>query len=389
MAENHIIRIQSEDDFIDLRAFSKHDKNGIENHFNTNSLFWLNYEDFMLGKYKTSSFKSPNILNWLVQLRESNALNRMFPSIENTVMQFIGRDIFNYTLMPQSAIFFDFSSFTPYNIDIIGTQKNSEIDFSQQFYGNKLLRPKAINKSEYKVVRIYDANLNIFIDLKTHITKESELALNILNLPIFLRDYHATSRTRIVENAHSNIDYEFNHKIFEFYNPSMEYLLELRPQSEHIKYTKGQLNSKSSSKTQFDFMKITNFLMFASPGLFLPLTQRETKWSLVNTPDITINVASDSKDMFHMIAFPLSFVNNLHDAQQVFQMFADNVKNQSDVIKRTSSGLSRDVESQLNILESTLFFTNETKSLMYVLEHSLVHAFKPLSVMDNPDSQNL
>lgn len=381
MASHKIIRLQNDDDFIDLRAFSKSPVENFETKFLSNNLYWLNYYHFMINKYKNSNYPLSNISSWLLKIKELNAVSSIFPSIEQSAIKFLNRDIFNYSLTPQSSTLLDFTSFTPYRLDFIGTQKKDIIDFNQPGNSYNILRPKAINKKEYKVVRILDQNLKIFIDLKTYIKQENLIALDVLKIPFFWRDYHLASRTRIVDNAHDNIDYDFNSFFFNLYNPSSDYLLKNREKNNHIQFFSDKLQT-ISTPIKLDFMKIANMLLFSNPGIYLPLTQRENKWSILHEPDLTIRVSTDSNDSIHLISFILSSVQSFEDSQT----FLKSIQNQFSPINKEM--VLNDFDNKfsdfnLSVLQSTLFFTNNSH-ISYCLENSLIKTFHFLSMLDNP-----
>lgn len=381
MASHKIIRLQNDDDFIDLRAFSKSPVENFETKFLSNNLYWLNYYHFMINKYKNSNYPLSNISSWLLKIKELNAVSSIFPSIEQSAIKFLNRDIFNYSLTPQSSTLLDFTSFTPYRLDFIGTQKKDIIDFNQPGNSYNILRPKAINKQEYKVIRIIDQNLKIFIDLKTYIKQENLIALDVLKIPFFWRDYHLASRTRIVDNAHDNIDYDFNSFFFNLYNPSSDYLLKNREKNNHIQFFSDKLQT-ISTPIKLDFMKIANMLLFSNPGIYLPLTQRENKWSILHEPDLTIRVSTDSNDSIHLISFILSSVQSFEDSQT----FLKSIQNQFSPINKEM--VLNDFDNKfsdfnLSVLQSTLFFTNNSH-ISYCLENSLIKTFHFLSMLDNP-----
>lgn len=381
MALHQIIRLQKEDDFIDFRAFSKSPFENFETKFLSDNLYWLNYYEFMFNKYKNSSYPLSNIATWLSKIKEKNAMATMFPTIEQSAANFINRDILNYSLMPQSSTLLDFSAFTPYKLNLVGTQVRDNIDFNTPIFNYKTIRPKPINKSEYKIVRFIDTNLNIFIDLKTPILNENSIAVDVLKLPFFWRDYHLASRTRIVDNAHDNIDYDFNSYFFNLYNPSPEYLLERRDESRQIKY----LNNKIQTilmPNHLDFMKITNMMMFANPGIYLPLTQRENKWSMVNEPDLTIKITADEKDSVHLISFMLKSVQSFEDSQNFLKQYQDKLSPMNDMESLSPMG-SKFSDFNLSIIQSTLFFTNN-QHISYCIENSLIKTFQIISILDNP-----
>lgn len=381
MASHKIIRLQNDDDFIDLRAFSKSSIDNFETKFLSNNLYWLNYYQFMMNKYKNSKYPLSNISSWLLKIKEQNAVSSVFPSIEQSAIKFLNRDIFSYSLTPQSSTLLDFTSFTPYRLDLIGTQEKDVIDFNQPVNSYKILRPKAINKNEYKVVRIIDQNLKIFIDLKTYVKQENTIALDVLKIPFFWRDYHLASRTRIVDNAHDNIDYEFNSFFFNLYNPSPDYLLKNREKNNHIQFFSDKLQT-ISTPIKLDFMKIANMLMFSNPGIYLPLTQRENKWSILHEPDLTVRVSSDSNDSIHLISFILSSVKNFEDSQVFLKSIQDQFSpiNKEIVLNDFDNKFS---DFNLSVLQSTLFFTNNSH-ISYCLENSLIKTFHFLSMLDNP-----
>lgn len=381
MALHQIIRLQKEDDFIDFRAFSKSPFENFETKFLSDNLYWLNYYEFMFNKYKNSSYPLSNIATWLSKIKEKNAMATMFPTIEQSAANFINRDILNYSLMPQSSTLLDFSAFTPYKLNLVGTQVRDNIEFNTPIFNYKTIRPKPINKSEYKIVRFIDTNLNIFIDLKTPILNENSIAVDVLKLPFFWRDYHLASRTRIVDNAHDNIDYDFNSYFFNLYNPSPEYLLERRDESRQIKY----LNNKIQTilmPNHLDFMKITNMMMFANPGIYLPLTQRENKWSMVNEPDLTIKITADEKDSVHLISFMLKSVQSFEDSQNFLKQYQDKLSPMNDMESLSPMG-SKFSDFNLSIIQSTLFFTNN-QHISYCIENSLIKTFQIISILDNP-----
>lgn len=381
MALHQIIRLQKEDDFIDFRAFSKSPFENFEIKFLSDNLYWLNYYEFMFNKYKNSSYPLSNIATWLSKIKEKNALATMFPTIEQSAANFINRDILNYSLMPQSSTLLDFSAFTPYKLNLVGTQVRDNIEFNTPIFNYKTIRPKPINKSEYRIVRFIDTNLNIFIDLKTPILNENSIAVDVLKLPFFWRDYHLASRTRIVDNAHDNIDYDFNSYFFNLYNPSPEYLLERRDESRQIKY----LNNKIQTilmPNHLDFMKITNMMMFANPGIYLPLTQRENKWSMVNEPDLTIKITADEKDSVHLISFMLKSVQSFEDSQNFLKQYQDKLSPMNDMESLSPMG-SKFSDFNLSIIQSTLFFTNN-QHISYCIENSLIKTFQIISILDNP-----
>lgn len=381
MASHKIIRLQNDDDFIDLRAFSKSPVENFETKFLSNNLYWLNYYHFMINKYKNSNYPLSNISSWLLKIKELNAVSSIFPSIEQSAIKFLNRDIFNYSLTPQSSTLLDFTSFTPYQLDLIGTQEKDIIDFNQPSNSYKILRPKAINKKEYKVVRILDQNLKIFIDLKTYIKQENLIALDVLKIPFFWRDYHLASRTRIVDNAHDNIDYDFNSFFFNLYNPSSDYLLKNREKNNHIQFFSDKLQT-ISTPIKLDFMKIANMLLFSNPGIYLPLTQRENKWSILHEPDLTIRVSTDSNDSIHLISFILSSVQSFEDSQTFLKSIQDQFSpiNKEMVLNDFDNKFS---DFNLSVLQSTLFFTNNSH-ISYCLENSLIKTFHFLSMLDNP-----
>lgn len=381
MASHKIIRLQNDDDFIDLRAFSKSPVENFETKFLSNNLYWLNYYHFMINKYKNSNYPLSNISSWLLKIKELNAVSSIFPSIEQSAIKFLNRDIFNYSLTPQSSTLLDFTSFTPYRLDFIGTQKKDIIDFNQPGNSYNILRPKAINKQEYKVIRIIDQNLKIFIDLKTYIKQENLIALDVLKIPFFWRDYHLASRTRIVDNAHDNIDYDFNSFFFNLYNPSSDYLLKNREKNNHIQFFSDKLQT-ISTPIKLDFMKIANMLLFSNPGIYLPLTQRENKWSILHEPDLTIRVSTDSNDSIHLISFILSSVQSFEDSQTFLKSIQDQFSpiNKEMVLNDFDNKFS---DFNLSVLQSTLFFTNNSH-ISYCLENSLIKTFHFLSMLDNP-----
>lgn len=381
MALHKIIRLQNDDDFIDIRAFSKSPIENFETKFLSNNLYWFNYYQFMMNKYKNGNYPLNNISSWLLKIKEQNAVSSMFPSIEQSSIKFLNRDIFNYSLTPQSSTLLDFTSFTPYRLDLIGTQEKDIVNFNKPANTYKTLRPKPINKKEYKIVRILDQNLKIFIDLKTYVKQENKIALDVLKIPFFWRDYHLASRTRIVDNAHENMDYDFNSFFFNLYNPSSDYLLQNRDKSNHIQYFSDKLQT-ITTPVKLDFMKITNMLMFSNPGIYLPLTQRENKWSVLHEPDLTIRVSSDSNDSIHLVSFMLNSVKNFEDSQ----LFLKSTQDQFSPINKDNSFNDIDnkfSEFNLSTLQSTLFFTSNSH-ISYCLENSLIKTFHFLSMLDNP-----
>ena len=94
MQQQKIIRLQSDDDYIDFKAYSSQNDEAIKTDLITNVLYWENYYAFLLKKYNNSQYPFSNISEWLKNLSNHNQITQSFPSLENTALQFINRNIF-------------------------------------------------------------------------------------------------------------------------------------------------------------------------------------------------------------------------------------------------------------------------------------------------------
>jgi hypothetical protein len=378
MQQQKIIRLQSDDDYIDFKAYSSQNDEAIKTDLITNVLYWENYYAFLLKKYNNSQYPFSNISEWLKNLSNHNQITQSFPSLENTALQFINRNIFQYSLIPQSLKFLNFASHFPYPIHILGEQKlGSSLNFDTQLHETSLIKEKPINKKEFKIIRVIDASINIFVDLKTRITNEKDILYTLFNVPFFLRDYHLISRTKILQNAQNNIDYELNKKLFSFYNPSIEYIID--PSKALLNYN-NPLLKQLSIFPEFNFLHLVNQLMFMKPGMFLPLTQREVKWSNENKPDSSIYVRSNSP--LNLISTTIDNVSTIEQAQETVVSFIEKIKERDSIFNPHQES------SMENNFPNTLLYAPNEKMFLYVFEQSLIKSFKSLSFFDNPEDNN-
>lgn len=377
MNKNNILRIQSNEDFIDINVGQTKYDLELEAQMVMSHVYWDNYHDFLRAKLKESPFQLDNIQQFLQRMREQNLLSLTFPNISFLAAQTISRDMLSYSLIPQHLNALDLSNYFPYSPAFICTQDGQKISFNDTSIQTKGLKPIKVDKKEYKIVRILSENDNLFIDLKMRGFGEVGLIKEVLSLPFFWRNYHLVSRTRVVENSQDNIDSNLNNLIFKYYNPSNDYLTEPRSYSQKISYEKEHSARwrQITSINHFNFKQLASDLIFIYPGHFFPLTNRESRWSFMETPDYTIRVNNKEANLINMK------LNGEHKPEDVHNFFVNCIEKIQIDDKDTTIKLSQGKPHG----NGQYILTNDG-SIIYVYEQNILDVFQMLSVYDNKNN---
>lgn len=379
MQHKKTIRIQTNDDFIDIQTNNIKNDLELQSQLIMNHTYWGNYHDFILEKIGKSNFSFKNISEWGKKIHQQNLLTMMFPENDFIAAQMISRNILSYNLIPQQINALDLSAYLNYSPDIICTNESNNFKFNKPSIVNKYLKHKAIDKREFKVLRVLDENHQIFIDLKVRGFNERKIITEILSLPFFWRNYHLISRTRVVDNFNDNIDYNLNSHLLQFYNPSSEYLDNVESSTTSpILYAKdypAKWKQITSTQNQFNFMQLANQLIFTQPGIILPLTYRETRWSSMEKPDHIVRV--NNKDA-NLISIKISGNKSREDNNKFFLNCVGSI-NSDD--KHIASKLAIN-----KILTNGQYILSIDGNIIYVYEQNILDIFQMLSIQDSQNN---
>lgn len=374
MTNKKIVRIQNGEDFIDIESSSKYELE-IQSQLVMNNVYWDNYYDFIQSKNQ-KGLNLQGIKTWLQKIKEQNNLSKVFPQVDFLTAHYLSRDIFSSNLISQYISPLSLTTYYHYSPEIIITQNLNDIKLNQPSLSSRGLKPKPLNKKEYKILRLLDETNRLFIDLKISKFSEKQIITEILSLPLFWRNYHLVSRTRVVDNFHENIDFNLNSHLLQFYNPSNEFLL--KPKEKAIVYDKDaptrwrQITSKFN---KLDLQQLANQLMFINPGYILPLTYRESRWSSTQEPDFTAKITDKEA---HLISIKIK--DSLTESE-MYSFFMDciekiNIEDREAIYKLTPN---KNIGNGQYILA-------KDGNIIYVYEQNILDVFQMLSLYDSQNN---
>lgn len=374
MTNKKIVRIQNGEDFIDIESSSKYELE-IQSQLVMNNVYWDNYYDFIQSKNQ-KGLNLQGIKTWLQKIKEQNNLSKVFPQVDFLTAHYLSRDIFSSNLIPQYISPLSLTTYNHYSPEIIINQNLNDIKLNQPSLSSRGLKPKPLNKKEYKILRLLDETNRLFIDLKISKFSEKQIITEILSLPLFWRNYHLVSRTRVVDNFHENIDFNLNSHLLQFYNPSNEFLL--KPKEKAIVYDKDaptrwrQITSKFN---KLDLQQLANQLMFINPGYILPLTYRESRWSSTEEPDFTAKITDKEA---HLISIKIK--DSLTESE-MYSFFMDciekiNIEDREAIYKLTPN---KNIGNGQYILA-------KDGNIIYVYEQNILDVFQMLSLYDSQNN---
>lgn len=374
MTNKKIVRIQNGEDFIDIESSSKYELE-IQSQLVMNNVYWDNYYDFIQSKNQ-KGLNLQGIKTWLQKIKEQNSLSKVFPQVDFLTAHYLSRDIFSSNLIPQYINPLSLTTYNHYSPEIIINQNLNDIKLNQPSLSSRGLKPKPLNKKEYKILRLLDETNRLFIDLKISKFSEKQIITEILSLPLFWRNYHLVSRTRVVDNFHENIDFNLNSHLLQFYNPSNEFLL--KPKEKAIVYDKDaptrwrQITSKFN---KLDLQQLANQLMFINPGYILPLTYRESRWSSTQEPDFTVKITDKEA---HLISIKIK--DSLTESE-MYSFFMDciekiNIEDREAIYKLTPN---KNIGNGQYILA-------KDGNIIYVYEQNILDVFQMLSLYDSQNN---
>lgn len=374
MTNKKIVRIQSGEDFIDIESSSKYELE-IQSQLVMNNIYWDNYYDFINSKNQ-KGLNLQGIKSWLQKIKEQNNLSKVFPQIDFLTAHYLSRDIFSSNLIPQYISPISLTTYNHYSPEIVINQSLKDIKLNQPSLSSRGLKPKPLNKKEYKILRLLDETNRLFIDLKISKFSEKQIITEILSLPLFWRNYHLVSRTRVVDNFHENIDFNLNSHLLQFYNPSNEFLL--KPKEKAIVYDKDaptrwrQITSKFNG---LDLQQLANQLMFINPGYVLPLTYRESRWSSTQEPDFTVKITDKEA---HLISIK---IKGALTETEMYSFFMDciekiNIEDREAIYKLTPN---KNIGNGQYILA-------KDGHIIYVYEQNILDVFQMLSLYDSQNN---
>ena len=374
MTNKKIVRIQNGEDFIDIESSSKYELE-IQSQLVMNNVYWDNYYDFIQSKNQ-KGLNLQGIKTWLQKIKEQNNLSKVFPQVDFLTAHYLSRDIFSSNLIPQYISPLSLTTYYHYSPEIIITQNLNDIKLNQPSLSSRGLKPKPLNKKEYKILRLLDETNRLFIDLKISKFSEKQIITEILSLPLFWRNYHLVSRTRVVDNFHENIDFNLNSHLLQFYNPSNEFLL--KPKEKAIVYDKDaptrwrQITSKFN---KLDLQQLANQLMFINPGYILPLTYRESRWSSTQEPDFTAKITDKEA---HLISIKIK--DSLTESE-MYSFFMEciekiNIEDREAIYKLTPN---KNIGNGQYILA-------KDGNIIYVYEQNILDVFQMLSLYDSQNN---
>lgn len=316
-----------------------------------------------------SDYDFPEMTQWVENFENFLKVHEYFPTIEASAALTSMRSFNNHHVLP----FYNNDSkqlidFWVYGSPLVkGHLKGTDFTFSPK-YKEFSLEPKAIDSTEFKIVRIKSegtSEKSIFIDIKVRNFNKKDFLFKVLSLPEFWRNFHFLSRKRKDKGAIIHPAYNLNRTLNKFYTPNKKFTL-----SSLIGKNKQEIfqNIQSEAPLKVYINSFAMHLYFSMPGYALPLTMREQMWSAKETPAMTITL---NENDFNLIC--IDYGKNAEENRKLLQEFSESFSNREQSFAQ---------HFELGQYSGGHFLVTTAEEFAFVYETNMVELFDSLTKLD-------
>ncbi len=311
---------QSVNDYIDLH--DRHwdgDINRVKRDLKVQKSYWAKFVDSLQEDIINSEYDFTNLMTWAENFENFLRIDNHFPCLEHSAVMLSMKSLNHFHILPhyslESKQLLDFWGYE--HPDLITVMKKHDFSFPTK-EKKFILTPKAVDKKEFKIVRILTRNdygREIFVDVKVREFNRKDFLFSVLSLPEFWRNFHFVSRKRKEKGAIVHPAYSFNKSLMAFYTPSNKFII-----SSTIGKNKKEIfnNVKAESPLSLYVNSMAMHLFFSMPNLVLPLTAREQLWSGMNEPEMTITINNNEVNLL-----TVDYSKNNEENRSALQEFSE------------------------------------------------------------------
>lgn len=371
---NHFnTKIQNKKDFIELylnlNEFSDSKENIIQQ-IKNQTHYWNHFLENLMNDILSSNYDFPDLIHWAENLEKFLKIHQYFPSIDSLAALVCMNSFHGHHVYPfyndDSKQILDYFGYN--NPDILLNFLGYQTRHVKNEISNETVQPKPINLKEFSIIRIESnlyKNKNIFIDLKIREFNKKDFLFKILTLPEFWRNFHFVSRKKKFQNFTTHPAYAFNKILNSFYIPSDVYNI-----NSLMLHNKKNIidNFKINKPLHINIYSFSTHLFFTMPGLVLPLTHAEQKWSAQQKPDLTIKLQEGEMTLLSL-------------------NYSDNNQENQEVITEFSRYFSQKEESFSNFFDigsysGGQFIINQNQDIAFIYEANMLAIFESLTKFD-------